>query len=278
MKIMSIASGIGGLALFLAACSGASSSGDPTPMSTSTSPAPTAGGAASVDAETVCAEPPDSGADEIPASKLYFEYNSADEDTGVHGLFDSSGFTQLCVYDPDGNLILAVSPQEQLKDLGMGGIFFESREPEESEVSQADVVTSFPEGDYKVTAITHDGKHLAGDATLSHAIPLGPEITSPAEGDIVNPESLVVSWEPVTETINGDPISITGYEVIVTNEEAEDPNGLAQPILSAHVTPSVTSLTIPSEFMEAGTEYELEVIAIEESGNQTISIVFFETP
>jgi len=39
----------------------------------------------------------------------------------------------------------------------------------------------------------------------------------------------------------------------------------------------VTSLTVPSEFMEPGTEYELEVLALEKSGNQTISVLFFET-
>jgi hypothetical protein len=50
------------------------------------------------------------------------------------------------------------------------------------------------------------------------------------------------------------------------------------PIASIHVVSSVNSLSIPSEFFEAATEYELEVIAIETSGNQTISVQFFHTP
>jgi len=41
--------------------------------------------------------------------------------------------------------------------------------------------------------------------------------------------------------------------------------------------PSVTSLAIPIEFMQSGTQFELEVIALEESGNQTITAVSFET-
>ena len=31
------------------------------------------------------------------------------------------------------------------------------------------------------------------------------------------------------------------------------------------------------EFLEPGTEYELEVLALEKSGNQTISVSFFTT-
>ena len=37
------------------------------------------------------------------------------------------------------------------------------------------------------------------------------------------------------------------------------------------------ALAVPEEFLEAGTEYELEVLALEVSGNQTISVSFFET-
>jgi hypothetical protein len=270
LKVTNFFFGIAGLALLLMACGGGES--EPT----ATSP-PASGSAGSAAQLTGCVEP-GSGADEIDAAKLYFEFNSTDDDTGVHGIFDSPGFTELCVYDPSGELIVAVNPQGTLKELGMGGIFFESREPEEGERSQADIIGSFDEGDYRVAAVTVDGEKLAGEAVFTHDIPLAPEIITPQEGDTVDPENFVVTWEPVSESINGDPIEIVGYEVIVTNDKVEDPNGLAQPILSAHVIPSVTSLTIPSEFLQPETEYELEIIAIEESGNQTISLIFFETP
>ena len=73
----------------------------------------------------------------MPTTKLYFEYNSTGaKDTGVHGAFDSSSFAELCVYDPNGKQILAVKPQNELGDLNMAGIFFESREPEEGEIPQ----------------------------------------------------------------------------------------------------------------------------------------------
>ena len=39
----------------------------------------------------------------------------------------------------------------------------------------------------------------------------------------------------------------------------------------------IVVVAVPSEFFEAGALYELEVIAIEESGNQTIGLGFFTT-
>ena len=87
----------------------------------------------------------------------------------------------------------------------------------------------------------------------------------------------MVEWEPVTETIDGDPVTVTGYEVIVTDDAFEDPNGFAQPIYDVHVGPSVTSLSVPPEFFTGDTVYEIEVLVLEESGNQTISLGFFKT-
>ncbi len=65
----------------------------------------------------------------IATAKLIIEYNSTDDDIGVHGAFDDHGWSQLRVYDPNGRPVLAVKPQTQLKALTMAGIFFESREP-----------------------------------------------------------------------------------------------------------------------------------------------------
>ena len=61
----------------------------------------------------------------------------------------------------------------------------------------------------------------------------------------------------------------------VTDEEYRDPNALSQPEYDVHVRPDVRSLDVPDGFLEPGKLYEFEVIAIEESGNQTISVGFF---
>jgi hypothetical protein len=224
------------------------------------------------------------GTTKIATAKLYIEYNAADDDIGVHGAFDDSGWSKLCVLDPSGRPILAVDPRGQLNDLTMGGIFFESREPPASEFSMADLARAFPAGQYAVRGASYDGTVLTGTALFTHAVPAPPEITSPriAEdpeqlGPPVSRTGLRVSWDRVTETVAGEPIRITGYEVIVTPEVPDDPHGFSRPAYDVHVPPGVTSLTVPPEFLQAGTVYELEVLALERSGNQTISVGFVKT-
>ncbi len=219
------------------------------------------------------------GDDALPIedTKLYFERNATDGDTGLHGLLDQSGWAELCVYRPDGEQILALKPVGQLKDLGLAELFFESREPEDAEVPIEQHLEHFPEGQYEVRGRTWDGNELQGFATVTHDVPLGPVITHPADGAVVPPTGLVVTWEPVTESALGGTVDISGYEVIVTNEEASDPHGHSVPEASIHVPPDVTSLTIPDEFMQPGTVYAVEVLALEVSGNQTITEHVFET-
>jgi hypothetical protein len=213
----------------------------------------------------------------LPTTKLLIEHNSTDMDTGVHGAFDGTDFTELCVYDPNGNQILAIKPEGSLKKLAMSGIFFESREPPNADVSIASLLADFPEGQYEVKGTALDGSGITGSATLMHNIPAPPTVTAPEEDAVVPPSGLIVSWEAVTETIEGAPVIITGYEVIITKDVPDDPHGFSRPTLDVHLPPSRTSLTIPDEFLEAGTSYELEVLALAEFGNQTISVSFFET-
>lgn len=222
---------------------------------------------------------------EIASAKLIIEYNATDEDIGVHGGFDDHGWKRLCVFDPNGRLVLDVGPRGQLHDLSMAGIFFESREPPRSEFSYADLRAAFPEGEYTVRGESFDGKTLVGAATFTHDVPAPPEITFPGlaeEPEGTGPggvplEDLVIRWDPVTETTDGGSVEITGYEVIITKEAEDDPNGFSRPTYDVHVLPTVDHLTVPAEFLEADTVYELEVLALEASGNQTISVGFFKT-
>jgi len=244
-------------------------------------------GASQVDPAATCppADAKPGQTTQIATAKLIIEYNATDQDIGVHGAFDDHGWKVLCVFDPTGRLVLKVSPESQLRDLTMAGIFFESREPPASEFSFADLEARFPEGQYTVRAESFDGQILVGSATFTHDVPAPPVIESPqlaadprdARKAPVPLQDLVVSWQDVTETVSSEPVDITGYEVIVTNEGAEDPNGFSQPIYDVHVPPSLNALRVPVEFLEAGTVYELEVLALEASGNQTISVGFFKT-
>jgi hypothetical protein len=221
---------------------------------------------------------------QIATAKLIIEYNSTDDDLGVHGAFDDHGWKTLCVFDPSGRAVLEVGPQGQLRDLTMAGIFFESREPPSSEFSFADLQAAFPEGQYAVRGESFDGTILVGSATFTHDVPAPATITSPVIAEEPraakrNPvsDNLVIGWNRVTRTVAGSPVNITGYEVIVTKEVEDDPHGFSRPTYDVHVPATVNRLSVPRQFLEANTVYELEVLALEVSGNQTISVGFFKT-
>lgn len=227
---------------------------------------------------------PEGEAQTIADAKLYIEFMSTGVDLGVHGFFDDHGWSELCVYDPSGALVLAIKPQSQLSDLGMAGVFFESREPVIEELPFEALLAQFPEGEYTIVGTNYDGTGLTGSANFSHSVAAPPVITSPAlvEEDrieeMVHPVGeMVVSWEPVTQTVDGAPVTIDGYEVIVTNMDDEYADSFAQPIYDVHLPPDRTSLTVPVEFFQPGTQYEIEVVAIETSGNQTINNGYFIT-
>lgn len=222
---------------------------------------------------------------EIPEAKLYVEYNATDGDVGVHAMLDTDGYTLLCVFDPNGTQILAVEPHGELRDLGLGSFFAESREPPTSEFGFDELEAAFPEGDYAISGTLFDGTGVAGTATFTHDVPAPPAIVAPelaedeerAADATVPSEGLVVEWEDVTETVDGNPVDITAYEVIVTKVEHDDPNGLSRPIFDVHLPPDRNALTVSAGFLEPETAYEVEVLALEASGNQTISLGFFVT-
>ncbi|MGQ0605183.1 MAG: hypothetical protein ACT4QE_26195 [Anaerolineales bacterium] len=254
------------LALIISACAA--------PGATSAPPA----------ADPVACQPAQGETVAIATAKLIIEYHHTAGDIGVHGAFDDHGWSELCVYDPSGVQVLAVKPQAQLKGLTIAGIFFESREPPMAEFSFADLEAKFPEGQYEVRGTNQDGTRLAGVATFSHAVPAPPAVTAPElateeqAADVIVPiHDLVIQWEAVTQTVGGIPVTITGYEVILTKVEHHDPHGFSQPIYDVHLSPDRTSLAVPVEFLEPQTVYELEVLALETSGNQTITSGFFTT-
>jgi hypothetical protein len=206
----------------------------------------------------------------IPFDEInfFFELNETDEDLGVQLCLGATPWKRLKIIDPDGKTILDVKGRGSLGDFGLSSLFFESNEPNFDDVPKEDILDLFPEGKYKFVGRTIEGDKLVGSKMLTHDIPDGPEILTPEEDEVVDPDEVEVTWEAVTTPAG---IEIESYQIIVTNDE--DPQFKYDVRLPA----DATALTVPAEFFESDTEYELEILAVEKSGNQTISLIFFKT-
>jgi hypothetical protein len=117
----------------------------------------------------------------------------------------------------------------------------------------------------------------SGVAWLTHTIPAGPALLSPTPGATIPTTGQTAIWGAVNQTITGDPVTIIAYQLIIEKDVPPHPHMIGKIGLSIYVPASVTSMAIPDGFLEPGTAYKWEVLAIEESGNQTLSSGEFST-
>jgi Fibronectin type III domain len=201
----------------------------------------------------------------LAAATLIIEVNETDGDAGLQFFLDGEPWRSMTISDPSGHVVIDVDAEGRLRDWGLTELFSESNEPPFTEVPLAEFLARFPAGRYSFVGETIEGERLVGTARLSHDIPEGPEITSHADGATVNRDGVVASWNAPPEPPG---IDIVGYRVIATQE---DPHRIYQVELPA----SAMSVPIPAAFLQSGTEYELEIQAIEESGNWTFNTSTF---
>jgi len=209
--------------------------------------------------------------------RLIIEFNASDEDVGVQFFLDVDSWQSVRIFNPAGKEIFDARAKSSLLNQGGGTeMFVESQEPTLDELSLQEFFEIFPEGTYRFAGRTPDGAPLTGETEFSHDIPAGPEIVLPVVSEDECAENVpipaVIDWNDVTTDINGDPIDVEAYEVIVGGEEND--NVTFDVIMSADLG---TTLTVPAEVLEPGTEYEFEVLAIAENGNQTITETCFVT-
>jgi hypothetical protein len=216
----------------------------------------------------------------LKEAKLNIEHNATDNDTGFQGAIDSEGWKWLDVTGPNG-LVLKFEGRGKLGKLGVTELFFETVEPENADVPIEEMLANLPEGNYTIEGPgIENGESTgktSGTAWLTHNIPAGPVLLSPREGAKVSTTNLVVDWSPVTQTITGSSVNIIAYQLIVEKDEPPHPHMIGKQGFSMYLPALVTMTTIPNGFLEPGTKYKWEVLAIEESGNQTLSSSEFET-
>lgn len=207
---------------------------------------------------------------EFDEAEIFFEFNSTDLDLGIQIFFDAEGWENVEVSGPDGT-IFQINNDGSLKEIGSTEVFTESEEPEldegDLEGSIAAFLALFPEGEYQFSGTTVEGDSLVGTAELTHDLPVAVDLDLSAYP--------LISW---SDTSGVDDPEIVGYQAV--NELVIEEDGEERVYeFSIDLPASATQVTVPDEFIalaggfeeEEILEYKVEVIAIEESGNKTIT-------
>ncbi|MEW6746237.1 MAG: hypothetical protein AB1486_26145 [Planctomycetota bacterium] len=211
---------------------------------------------------------------ELDEAAVFIEFNSTDEDFGIQFFWDGDAWAKMKVEGPDGRTVLKVRACRNLAKHGLTEGFFESAEPTTDELPMAEFLARFPEGTYEFEGRTLEGEELVGETEFTHTLPAPPENLSPGDGALVDPNvPLVLTFDAVTEDLNGEPLAPELYEVVLETE-----NGILR-VMSIILEGDVEhpSVTVPPEFLSPGTEYKFEVVVQEESGNRTITETTFST-
>lgn len=242
--------------------------------------------------------------DEIPfdEAEIFFELNDTDGDLGIHALIDGEPWKRLEIEDPRERRMLNVYVRGRLRRQGLTEIFFESAEPTFGELPPRRFFRRFPEGEYEIEGLTLDYQELESVAELTHVMPAPPMPTvnglpMATECDDEEPgydptpvmeTPVIIAWPPVTMSHpnpNGGgagvqpPVEITihNYEVVVEAEFDLDGDGEEfLSVFSVTLPPDRREITIPEEFLAQTDEFKYEVLAREESFNQTAVESCFE--
>jgi hypothetical protein len=202
---------------------------------------------------------PPAAAKPLSIARIYIEYNESANDLGFHVSLDGEDWEELEIRDPRGTVIFEVESGGGYTDLGLTELFFEGAEPTLDEVPLAQLLAKFPAGRYRFVGTTVGNRSIDGSAILSHAVPAGPVVTTEVSGGDV-----VIRWEPVTGPPPGFPnraVNVVRYQILV------------DPFLDVTLPGTATELELPDEVVDAlgAGEHPIEVLAIDASGNQTIT-------
>lgn len=224
----------------------------------------------------------DAGPPEAPGWKvtdLYFELT--EEDVELQAFVDATRWDTMSITRPDGVELFAIGSGGSIGGQGISEVRIEGHpshypvtgehDPEVDAVG--DFLAQFPEGAHVFDGTFVGGGTLTAEAELTHDLPAIAVITSPAAGAepaVLDPAAAVVSWEPVTTRHGGGRLDVVGYEVIV-----ERPDGFEA--LWIQLGASTTQVSLPPETLAPDAYYEVEVLAIEASGNRSIASRAFRT-
>ncbi len=229
--------------------------------------------------------------DEIPfdEAEIFFELNNTDGDLGIHGKIDGGPWTHIAIEDPNERRMMEVRAKGRLKNQAVTELFFESAEPPFDELDPEDFFARFPEGTYEVEGLSQDGEELESETEVTHTMPAPPEPTVNGElmaevCDEENPDydatvvtagnPVVINWpavvisHPDLGTFPQVPVVIHNYELVVETELEIGGEDFVT-VFSIILPPGTMSMTVPAEFIALSDTFKYEVLAREESFNQT---------
>ena len=202
-------------------------------------------------------------------ARLKIEFNATDGDAGLQFFIDAETWRHVTVTNPRGRKVADFDAGTVIRNFGLSELFSESSEPPFDELPFAEFKKLFPAGVYTFRGRDLDGRRLQSTFRLTHAVPDVPRISSPIEGTTLPPDGVTVRWSPVTTPAG---IHVVAYEVIVVADESG--LGTAERTVDATLPATATQMHVPAEFLTPG-GYKTEVLAIERSGNQTLTEVAF---
>ncbi len=238
----------------------------------------------------VAATPPATATQPTPfkITNIHFETNASACDMGIQLSFDTDGITEGEVESPDGRVVFSLGTTPGMETTNDLTEQFQERveppisdliaalgcEPSEEAISLAELFDAWPEGWYEFEGESAD-QEFAGRARLTHRIPAGPRILTPADGAIVPHDArLLIRWRRVSKPLLPElgPVEIVGYHVVVADvTEPMLAPGKTKTLLDADLARTETSFPVPKQFLEPNRIYEFEVLATEKNGNQTIT-------
>ena len=210
----------------------------------------------------------------LDESKVFFEYNSSDEDLGIQFFWDGKPWKWMIVQNGNWRSVLNVGTLRNLRKLGLTEGFFESAEPglcpeeeectdDEIEAAKEAFLSRFPEGTYKFKGMATEGCLLFGDDLLTH--------------NLLDPVELIVegypniTWEndnPDGETVQVEVVIELVVDADTDNERVFKETATFPGDQEGYVV-STTFQTLVDE--NPGGELKVEVVIDEESGNRTIT-------
>jgi hypothetical protein len=230
--------------------------------------------------------PGGAGAIEFDEVDIFFELNATDRDVGVHVSLDADSWHFLQILSPQGRSYLKLFAEGKLGAVGLTELFLEGEEPSLLEVPFRRFLALVPPGLYEFKGETNEGQPLRSTDLLTTELPCPVRIVSPAVDDALPADEAVIRWRPAPGVFDPDTrlcdrsrdVGLVAYQVIV--EFANEAADLERDFV-IDLPPTATTVTVPEGFLDEGaalddTEFKVEILAIEDSGNKTISEREFE--